>query len=505
MNGRVILIILDGWGLAPAGPGNAISLAETPNFDYFWTKYPHLVLAASGENVGLPPGQIGNSEVGHLNIGAGRIVWQDLPRISEAIKNGSFFENGSLKAAFSYAKKEKKPIHLIGLLSDGGVHSHQEHLEALLLMARKEKVESVYIHVFTDGRDVAPKSALTYIDRLKVKIKELKLGTVITIIGRFYAMDRDKRWDRTQKAYEALVLGKGSRARTAEEAIENSYKRGITDEFIEPVILNKKGLIKEGDAVIFYNLRSDRPRQITEALVQPDLPGLKREKVLKNLFFVTMTEYEKDLPVKIAFTEEIIVSCLAEVLSRNNLRQFHIAETEKYAHVTYFLNGGKEEPFFGENRLLVPSPKVKTYDLLPEMSVKAVTTSLKKVLGEYDFIVVNYANLDMVGHTGNIPATVKACETVDQCLGDLVETARENGYHIIITADHGNAEKMLDAKGDPVTSHTTNPVPFIYINSEDQRLKFNKEAKLGNIAPTILDIMGIEKPKEMTEVTFFKE
>lgn len=504
MERRVILIILDGWGLAPSSRGNAISLAETPNFDYYWTKYPHLKLAASGESVGLPRGQIGNSEVGHLNIGAGRIVFQDLPRISNAVKDKTFFDNKALKAAFSYAKGKNRSIHLIGLLSDGGVHSHQDHLYALLEMAKKEKVKNVYIHVITDGRDVGPKTALEYLEKLGQKIKETKTGKIATIIGRYYAMDRDKRWDRTEIAYKALTERKGN-ASDPQKIIRDSYKKGVTDEFIKPHLVDKKGAIKDGDSVIFFNLRSDRPRQLSEALVNPRFKDFKRNKIPKDLFFVTMTEYEKNLPVDgIAFSEQVVYDGLAEILSKHNKRQFHIAETEKYAHVTYFFNGGVEKQFFGEHRFLVPSPKVATYDMKPEMSAKEITDKLLEEIGEYDFILVNYANLDMVGHTGNIAATIKACEAVDSCLGEVVKKAIKTDYQVVIAADHGNAEKMLDSDGKPVTSHTTNQVPFILVSAEDYRLKSLNNAKLANIAPTIIDIMKLEKPKAMDETTLLK-
>jgi 2,3-bisphosphoglycerate-independent phosphoglycerate mutase len=503
MERRVLLIIMDGWGLAPAGPGNAISLAETPNFDYYWTKYSHKKLLASGEAVGLPKGQMGNSEVGHLNIGAGRIVLQDLPRISQAIKDKSFFSNETLKKTFKYARDNNKPVHLLGLVSDGGVHSHEKHLYALLEMAKKEKIKKVYIHAFTDGRDVGPRSATTYIKRLEKVINTYKIGQIATVSGRYFAMDRDNRWDRIEKAYQAIVLGQGVEATSPEKAIEFAYGKGQNDEFIEPTVINRKGRIKDGDAVIFFNLRSDRPRELSKALILPTFSGFEREKVVKNLFFVTMTEYEKDLPVSgVLFPPEREKMCLAETLSKADKKQLHIAETEKYAHVTFFLNGGIEEPFFGEKRIMIPSPKVKTYDLDPEMSSAGITEALIAELDNFDFIVVNYANLDMVGHTGIIPATVKACEAVDRCLGVLVKKALEKDYTVLITADHGNAEVMLDAEGKPMTAHTTNPVPLILIG--DEVLKNSDESKLGNISPTILDIMDIRKPKEMSESSLLR-
>jgi 2,3-bisphosphoglycerate-independent phosphoglycerate mutase len=497
MKRRALLVILDGWGLAPAGPGNAISLAETPNFDYLWTKFAHTKLLASGEAVGLPEGQMGNSEVGHLNIGAGRVVMQDLPRISESIKHKSFYKNPELKKLFAYAKKHKKPVHLMGLVSDGGVHSHEKHLFALLEFAKKEKMKKVYIHVFTDGRDTPKDSAIDYIKKLEKEINRLKIGRIATICGRYYALDRDNRWERTKLAYLALVSGQGELNTSPEKAIEKSYKRKISDEFIRPVIVDKNGLIKDGDAVIFFNLRSDRPRQLTRSLLLPDFEHFKREKQLKDLYFVTMTEYEKDLPVRgIAFPEHKLKATLAEVIAGEGLSQFHIAETEKYAHVTYFLNGGRETAFPNEDRKLIPSPKVPTYDLKPTMSAEEVTDELIKRIGKYDFIVVNYANPDMVGHTGKLDAAIKAVEKVDECLGHVVEVAGKKDYQTIIVADHGNAEEMRNSDGSPKTSHTVNPVPFILVGGP--LTKLTTQGKLANIAPTILEIMGIEPPDEMT-------
>jgi len=497
MKRRVLLVILDGWGLAPAGPGNAIALADTPNFDFIWTKYAHTRLHASGEAVGLPEGQMGNSEVGHLNIGAGRIVWQDLPRITESIENKSFFKNPELKKLFAYAKKNKKPVHLMGLVSDGGVHSHQDHLDALLAMAKKEKVSKVYIHAFTDGRDTGEQSALGYIKKLERVINKTKIGRIATICGRYYAMDRDHRWARTKLAYDALVLGRGELCTSPEKAIEQSYRRKIYDEFIRPVIVDPNGTIKDNDAVIFFNLRSDRPRQISQALLLRHFDEFKIESQPKGLYFVTMTQYQRELPVSgIAFPEQVVEEPLAEVFSKEGLSQFHIAETEKYAHVTYFLNGGKEAPYKGDDRKLIPSPKVPTYDLKPTMSAFEVTDELVKAIGEYDFIVVNYANLDMVGHTGNLNATIKAAEAVDKCLGRVIEIVEQNDYQLIVTADHGNAEEMRNPDGSPKTSHTLNPVPFIMVGQPLARLSHEK---LANIAPTILDAMNLDKPKKMTE------
>lgn len=493
-----MLVILDGWGLAPASASNAVSVAHTPNFDFLWSHYPHLKLAASGEAVGLPAGQIGNSEVGHLNIGAGRVVLQDLPRISKSIADGSFYKNQVLADTFSYAKDKNKPVHIMGLLSDGGVHSHISHLFALLEYAKSAGVHRVYIHAFTDGRDVEPQSATRYIKALEKEMRLIGVGKLATISGRYYAMDRDHRWDRIQLAYEAMVEGKGELADSATEVIEDNYARGVMDEFIRPTVLDPEGTIGDGDAVIFFNLRSDRPRQLSRALVDPCFSGFKCSGTPKNLHFVTMTEYDSALPTAgVIFPYEEIKNVLSETLSREGKSQFHIAETEKYAHVTFFLDGGKEAASRGEERLLIPSPKVATYDQNPEMSVAGVSKNLLERIDKYDFLVVNFANADMVGHTGKLKAAVKACEAVDAELGKIVKKAQAEGYNVIVTADHGNAEKMLNADGSPCTAHTTNPVPFILIG--EHKLRTLESPKLGNIAPTILNLMNIEKPKEMTE------
>ncbi len=499
MNRNVLLIILDGWGIAPASESNAISLSNLPNYNLYWKKYPHIELAASGIAVGLPEGQIGNSEVGHSNIGAGRVILEDLPRINRAIDNKSFFKNKALVDACEYAKRTKNSLHLIGLVSPGGVHSHQNHLYALLELAKKVGVESVFIHVITDGRDVDPKSALRYVVQLESKIKRIGVGEIATVCGRYYMMDRDNRWNRVEKAYGMLVMGEAKEAPSAKIAINDSYKKNITDEFIEPVIIKKEGLIKDKDAVIFFNIRSDRPREITKALIQKKFDSFVRRKIFDNLYFVSMTEYEKDLPVKaVAFEPQIIKNCLAEVLSNNGLTQLHIAETEKYAHVTFFFNGGSEKPFPHEKRVLVPSPKVATYDLAPEMNAKGVCEGILNNIGRYNFIVANFANADMVGHTGNVEAVVRSCEKVDECLGKIVKMAEKFNYETLIIADHGNAEKMKTDDGEPHTAHTTNKVPFIYIGNR-YKIKEVIEPKLGNVAPTILELMSVKKPKEMTE------
>lgn len=486
MQRRVVLIILDGWGLAPASPSNAVSMANTPNFDFLWSHYPHLRLAASGEAVGLPAGQIGNSEVGHLNIGAGRVVTQDLPRISKAIKDGSFFKNKVLAETFAYAKENDKPIHIMGLVSDGGVHSHISHLFALLEYAKSAGIHKVYIHAFTDGRDVEPKSAIKYFEALESEIKKIGVGKIATVSGRYFAMDRDNRWERTDLAYSAIAEGKGELADSAEQAIKDNYARGVTDEFIRPTVIDPKGKIEDGDAIIFFNLRSDRPRQLSHLLLA------------KKPYFVTMTEYDPLLKTNgVIFPYEEVKNVLSEVISSEGLKQFHIAETEKYAHVTFFLDGGKEKASKGEDRHLIPSPKIATYDLKPEMSAPEVARNLLEQIGKYDFIVVNFANADMVGHTGKLKAAISACEAVDVELGKVIKKATENGYNVIVTADHGNAEQMIYLDGLPCTAHTTNLVPFILVG--EQKLRKVQSPKLGNISPTVLDIMGIKKPKEMTE------
>lgn len=505
MNRRVLLLILDGWGIAPASKGNAISLAKTPNFDYYWSKYPHTTLEAAGEVVGLPTGQIGNSEVGHLHIGGGRTIWQELTLISKNIKSGEFFHNEVLKETFSYVRENRKTLHLIGLVSPGGVHSHQEHLYALLEMAKQEKVHNVYIHVITDGRDVLPRSALQYLEALEKKCKAIGVGKIATVSGRYYAMDRDKRWDRVAFAYKAMVEGVGEICHTAAEVVKKSYKRDISDEFIRPTIVDAEGLIKDGDGVVFFNLRSDRPRELTEALIQKNFEGFKRNQVLKNLYFVTMTEYEKSLPVQgVVFPPIELKNCLAQVVSDHGLKQLHLAETEKYAHVTFFFDGGYEVTLPGEEKIMIPSPKVSTYDKKPEMSAEKIATDLAERLGRYDFIVVNFANLDMVGHTGNMAATIKAIETVDGCLG-LISAARNLDYQVVITADHGNAEKMLNSDGSLYTAHTTNRVPFILVSNDVTALRDLSSKTLANIAPTILDLLALPKPVEMTATSLLEK
>jgi 2,3-bisphosphoglycerate-independent phosphoglycerate mutase len=469
----VALVILDGWGCAPAGPGNAVELAETPNFDRLWRTYPHTTLNASGEAVGLPPGQMGNSEVGHLTIGSGRILFQDLMRVNQAIEDGSFFENEALKGAFERGDR----VHLLGLVSYGGVHSHIDHLRALLRFAP----EKTWIHAFTDGRDVSPHSAVN-------DLAELPVDRIATVSGRYYAMDRDGRWDRTQRAFDAIVHGEGERADDPIEAVRRSYEGGVTDEFVEPVVLEGRPRLDPGrDSVIFFNFRPDRARQLTLKLIE------------SGADITTMTRYRADLDVPVAFPEQEVRETLAEVLSRHRVRQLHVAETEKYAHVTYFFNGGLEREWEGETRILVPSPRdVPSYDHKPEMSAEEVTARLVDELerDDYGFAVVNFANPDMVGHTGSISAAVKAVETVDRCLGETVAAVERRGGVALITADHGNAEKMLEEDGvSPHTAHTTNPVPLIVTDPE---VTLRDTGELADLVPSVLGFLGFKQPLQMT-------
>ncbi len=469
----VALVILDGWGCAPAGPGNAVELAETPNFDRLWRTFPHATLEASGGSVGLPPGQMGNSEVGHLTIGSGRVLFQDLMRVNKAIEDGSFFENPALTAAFERGER----VHLLGLVSHGGVHSHIDHLRALLRFAP----EKTWIHAFTDGRDVSPHSA-------EHDLAELPLDRISTVTGRYYAMDRDGRWERTQRAFDAIVEGKGEEASDPIEAVRRSYERGITDEFIEPITIAGRPRLRPGkDTAIFFNFRPDRARQLSMKLVEAGAD------------ITTMTKYRSDLDVPVALPEQEVQETLAEVLSEHGVRQLHVAETEKYAHVTYFFNGGREQEWAGETRILVPSPRdVASYDQQPEMSAHEATARFVAELDRdgYRFAVLNLANPDMVGHTGSIPAAVKAVETADECLGVIVEAVSRNGGVALITADHGNAEQMLEADGlSPHTAHTTNPVPLIVTDPE---VTLADTGELSDLSPTVLGFLGLRQPLQMT-------
>ena len=469
----VALVILDGWGCAPAGPGNAVELAETPNFDRLWRTFPHMTLKASGGAVGLPPGQMGNSEVGHLTIGSGRVLFQDLMRVNEAIEDGSFFENPALTAAFEHGER----VHLLGLVSHGGVHSHIDHLRALLRFAP----EKTWIHAFTDGRDVSPHSA-------EHDLAELPVDRISTVTGRYYAMDRDGHWERTQRAFDAIVEGKGEEASDPIEAVRRSYERGITDEFIEPITITGRPRLRPArDTAIFFNFRPDRARQLSMKLVEAGAD------------ITTMTKYRSDLDVPVALPEQEVQETLAEVLSEHGVRQLHVAETEKYAHVTYFFNGGREQEWAGETRILVPSPRdVASYDQKPEMSAGEATARFVEELDRdgYRFAVLNLANPDMVGHTGSIPAAVKAVETADECLGEIVEAVSRNGGVALITADHGNAEQMLERDGvSPHTAHTTNPVPLIVTDPE---VTLANTGELSDLSPTVLGFLGLRQPLQMT-------
>ena len=496
MKQPVILIILDGFGIAPDSQGNAIALAKTPVTDRLWREVPHTRLSASGEDVGLPAGQMGNSEVGHTNIGAGRVVFQDLPKISHAIEDGTFFENSAYLEAIQACKETGSALHLMGLLSDGGVHSHITHLYALLELAKRHGLEQLYIHVFLDGRDVSPTSGRDYVRQLQEKIQALGIGQIADVMGRYYAMDRDSRWNRLQRAYDAMVNGTGHFFDDPLEAIQSSYDEGITDEFMEPVICTREGRLNAGDGVIFYNFRPDRARELTRALVDPDFDKLKRKRGFLPLHFVCTTEYDATMPnVSVAFPHEKLKNIFGEYLSKLGLTQLRIAETEKYAHVTFFFNGGQEEVFPGEDRCLIPSPKVATYDLKPEMSAPAITEEAIRRIesGKYDVIILNFANCDMVGHTGVFEAAVEAVETVDTCVARVVNATTDLGGVALITADHGNADQMLDENGQPFTAHTTNPVPFCIVGAA-VRLR---DGRLADIAPTMLDLMGLNQPEEM--------
>lgn len=501
MDKKVILIILDGWGLGTNPEVSAIAKAKTPFMDSLWSKYSHSKLEASGLAVGLPAGQMGNSEVGHTNIGAGRIVYQDLVRINKAVEEGTLANEKALADALDYAKKNNKKVHYIGLVSDGGVHAHINHLEGLCTIAANKGLDNVYIHAFTDGRDTDPKSGLQFITQLQSHLDKTT-GKIASVIGRYYSMDRDNRWERVKLAYDLMVKGEGEHITNVPAAIQKSYSEGVTDEFIKPLVVvdsNDKplALIEEGDVVLCFNFRTDRGREISMALTQKDFPELGMKKL--NLEYVTMANYDDTFEnVKVIFDKDNLENTLGAVLESAGKRQIRIAETEKYPHVTFFFSGGREKPFEGENRILCPSPKVATYDLQPEMSAYEIRDKIVAELNakSTDFVCLNFANPDMVGHTGVFEAAVKACETVDQCAEAVVTAGLNNGYSAIIIADHGNADMMINEDGSPNTAHTTNLVPCILVDNEYK--KPIKDGKLGDLAPTILELMGVAKPKEMT-------
>lgn len=496
-----MLIILDGYGLGEDYPGNAVKLANTPNIDRLMEEYPNTSLAASGLAVGLPVGQMGNSEVGHLNIGSGRVIYQELTKISKAIEDKEFFEKQEFLDVIENARAKNKSIHLLGLVSSGGVHSHNSHLYALLELMKMRNFNNVYVHAILDGRDVAPTSGKVDIEELILNMKNLGVGKLATISGRYYAMDRDNRWDRIRMAYDAMVLSEGNRSTDPIAAIEESYKAGVTDEFFLPTVIMEEGApvasIEDEDSILFFNFRPDRAREITRAFVDEDFEGFQRTKKVQT-YYLTMTQYDKTIKnVEIAYRNTAPKNTLGEYISKLGLNQLRAAETEKYAHVTFFFNGGIETPYKNEDRVLIPSPKVATYDLQPEMSADKLKDEILNRLNmdKYDLIILNFANPDMVGHTGSIPATIKAVETVDRCLGEVVELLLEKGGKALVTADHGNAERLRDENdGSTVTAHTTNKVPLIYVGGKGQL----KEGILADLAPTLLHIMNLDKPEEMT-------
>ena len=503
MKKPTVLLILDGYGERKEKEGNAIALAKTPVMDRLKKEFPYVEGQASGLFVGLPDGQMGNSEVGHMNMGAGRIVYQELTRITKSIQDGDFFENKALKAAVEHCKKEDSALHFMGLVSSGGVHSHIEHIYGLLELAKRAGLKKVYLHAFLDGRDTPPDSGKSFLLAVEKKMQELGVGEIATISGRYYAMDRDKNYDRVEKAYRAMVDGTGEKASSVEEAIDASYEKKVYDEFVLPTVIEKDGAVhtvSDGDAMIFFNFRPDRAREICHAFCDDDFSFFERG-ARKNIFFVCFTDYDPTIPNKhVAFEKEEIHNTLGEVVSNLGKNQLRIAETEKYAHVTFFFNGGKEEPYENEDRILVPSPKeVPTYDLKPEMSCYTVTEKLTEAIrsGKYDLVVANFANPDMVGHTGVLPAAIKAIEVVDECMGKVVDAVESMHGNLFILADHGNADIMIDEKtGEPYTAHTTNPVPFILVSEEKHKLR--EGGCLADVAPTLLELMGIPQPKEMT-------
>ncbi|HLR64578.1 MAG TPA: 2,3-bisphosphoglycerate-independent phosphoglycerate mutase [Pseudogracilibacillus sp.] len=504
------LIILDGFALRDETVGNAVAQANKPNFDRYWNTYPHASLKASGLDVGLPDGQMGNSEVGHLNIGAGRIVYQSLTRIDKSIEDQSFFNNDAFVQAARKVKESGQALHICGLLSDGGVHSHMNHLFALLQLAKNEGLQDVYVHVFLDGRDVGPKTSLQYVSILEEKMTDLGVGKIATVSGRYYAMDRDKRWERVQLTFDAMKYGEGPRFSTAKEVIEDSYEKEIYDEFVLPsVIIDNDdkpiGQINDEDAIFFFNFRPDRAVQITDAFVQVSFDHINRKNAGRQCIdFVGMTLYRHDLPIEVAFENEDLVNTIGEVLSNEGLNQLRIAETEKYPHVTYFMNGGREDEFPNERRILINSPKVATYDLQPEMSAYDVTDALLEELdkGDLNAVILNFANPDMVGHSGKLEPTIKAIEAVDECLGKIVDKILSLNGEVIITADHGNSDEVISLDGNPMTAHTTNPVPVIVTRDN---ITLRENGRLADLSPTLLDLLNVAQPAEMTGTTLIEK
>ena len=506
MKKPVILMILDGFGvgLESEKRGDAIKAAKKPNIDKLFAENPVTKIGASGLDVGLPDGQMGNSEVGHTNIGAGRIVYQELTRITKSIEDGEFFENEALLKAVDNAAQEGKALHIMGLLSNGGVHSHNTHMYAIVELAKKKGVKNVYVHAFLDGRDVPPTSGKDFVEECANKLKEIGLGKIATVMGRYYAMDRDNRWDRVEKAYSAMVYGEGNKACCPVKAVEESYANDVTDEFVVPTVCEENATVKPGDSIVFFNFRPDRAREITRTFVDPEFKGFERKNGFFPLTYVCMTQYDASMPnVEVAFKPQSLKNTIGEYISNKGMTQLRIAETEKYAHVTFFFNGGVEQPYEGEDRILVKSPAVATYDLQPEMSAYEVTDKLVAAIktGKYDMIILNYANCDMVGHTGVFEAAVKAVEAVDECVGKVVTAIREMDGVALITADHGNADKMIDTDGSPFTAHTTNLVPFCVVGYP---CELREGGRLADIAPTMLKIMGLPQPAEMTGESIIK-
>ena len=506
MKKPVILMILDGFGvgLEAEKRGDAIKAAKKPNIDKLFAENPVTKIGASGLDVGLPDGQMGNSEVGHTNIGAGRIVYQELTRITKSIEDGEFFENEALLKAVDNAAQEGKALHIMGLLSNGGVHSHNTHMYAIVELAKKKGVKNVYVHAFLDGRDVPPTSGKDFVEECANKLKEIGLGKIATVMGRYYAMDRDNRWDRVEKAYSAMVYGEGNKACCPVKAVEESYANDVTDEFVVPTVCEENATVKPGDSIVFFNFRPDRAREITRTFVDPEFKGFERKNGFFPLTYVCMTQYDASMPnVEVAFKPQSLKNTIGEYISNKGMTQLRIAETEKYAHVTFFFNGGVEKQYEGEDRILVKSPAVATYDLQPEMSAYEVTDKLVAAIktGKYDMIILNYANCDMVGHTGVFEAAVKAVEAVDECVGKVVTAIREMDGVALITADHGNADKMIDTDGSPFTAHTTNLVPFCVVGYP---CELREGGRLADIAPTMLKIMGLPQPAEMTGESIIK-